>query len=184
MNRGWRKWNCTAPFPRWPLTSGCPAAAVQRAGTCPTFTKTIPTHRPPHPPQGGQRERALPPLSEKWPGDLPRLSPRTYACPDLATSSSCPDSGQGDLCWGWGHTAYCPRGLPTDICYLPENRLPRTWAGWPLPPTSHPGPWPGQKAEEPANLVCDQPLALSETVSSSVQCRQHHKSQGCENSLR
>lgn len=28
--------------------------------------------------------------------------------------------------------------------------------------------------QEPANLVCDQSLALSETVSSSVQCRQHH----------
>ena len=58
VNRRWRKWNCTAPFPRCPAHLRlAPAPAEQRAGTCPTFHQDHPHPWAPTPfPQGGQRE--------------------------------------------------------------------------------------------------------------------------------
>lgn len=47
------------------------------------------------------------------------------------------------ISWPW------PRPCHDHMCcYLCQNRLPRTGAGQPLSPTSHPRPWQGQKMEE------------------------------------
>ena len=103
-----------SPFPTTSPDLGlAPSAAGQRAGTCPTFTKTIPTHRPPHPSLGVGRGSALCHLSLRsgqgasppQPQDLSPALTWPLPLPALAV-------GRG-ICAGGGDTLpTAPRGFP------------------------------------------------------------------------
>lgn len=173
MERGkWDGGSGTAQaFPTLPPPRAGPTAAEQRAGTCPTFV-LLPDHSPrqrPHPSRSVGRGSELCLLPRRsGPGSSPCSAPGPTASPDPATSSSCPGSGQGDLCCGQGSTAYGLGGPPTwgdhtenwrcrvrprpchdhVCCYLPENRLPRTRGGQSVPPCPHPSRQQRQKMEE------------------------------------